>query len=310
MKTNPIKHLTIFATQWLVFPFFIIATILAMYLVQFTTISPIVMQMSMFMTAIFVVALLERWLPLHDKSHARDKRDGRINLTSFAVLVAVVDPFLKVFTPFVLSVIIVIFGMPKGFNLIPTDWSFISQLLVAILIAELGEYWMHRLGHVSWLWRFHSSHHSSSRMNWLTGFRVHPFNMIYHHFSGIFILMLTGTNELIILTYITLQSVSNVFQHTNVQFRYGVLNYIFSTNELHRWHHSAIKGEANSNYGVVLIVWDLIFGSYYNRAHQIPDNFGLFSGKNYPVNSYWRQLVAPIFWNKWKIAVVEDVDNK
>ncbi|MBE9563857.1 MAG: sterol desaturase family protein, partial [Proteobacteria bacterium] len=225
IKENKFKRIPSLAAQYLAFPVLMSASIYAMYFAQFIPMSPLVMQMSVFMVSIILVAMLERWLPLHDKSYARDKRDGQVSFTSFAVLMGALDPLLKIITPLSVSAIIVMTGLPAGFEVIPTTWNFGSQLLVAVLIAEFGEYWMHRLGHVSWLWRFHSSHHSSSRMNWLTGFRVHPLNMIYHHFSGIFVLMLIGTNELIILTYITIQSVSNVFQHANVRFRYGLLNY-------------------------------------------------------------------------------------
>ena len=301
MKNDATKHILIFTVQWLTFPFFIAVTIFAMYSVQLHGLSPVVVQMGMFISAIIVISFLEFFLPLHDKSHARDKQDGRTSFTSFVILVTVIDPFLKVFTPLVLSTVIITFSIPQGFNLVPDNWSFGSQFLAALLIAELGEYWMHRLGHITWLWRFHAAHHSSSRLNWLTGFRVHPLNMIYHHFSGIFVLMLIGTNELVIVTYIAVQTVSNIFQHSNVKFRYGWLNYVFSTNELHRWHHSVMKHEANSNYGVVLIIWDLVFASYYHKADQRPAHYGLFGSKNYPVNNYWQQLVAPLFWRKWRI---------
>lgn len=302
------RKLIVFA-QWFTFPIFMSVTFLALYSVQFTDISPLAIQMGALTLTILMVAYLERLLPLHGKSHKRDKQDGRTNFISFVVLMSLIDPFIKITAPLLLSTLIVVFGIPEGFNLMPDHWSFGSQFLTALLIAEFGEYWMHRFGHVSSLWRFHAAHHSSSRMNWLTGFRVHPFNMIYHYLSGVFVLMLIGTSEIVILTYITLQSVSNVFQHTNVKFNYGPLNYIFSTNELHRWHHSAIQREANANYGVVLIIWDLLFGSYYNKTEHRPANYGLFTTKNYPVNNYWKQLIAPLFWKKWKLSTTEVTDN-
>ncbi len=298
-RLKHLKHLSVFLVQWLTFPVFILATVYAMYSLQFYEFSPIAMQMTMLVTAMATVELVERWLPHNRKSRRHNSSDGRLNLTSFVVLMAVVDPALKVLSPLVLSILVVVFGLPQGFTLFPSEWHFVAQLVLAVLIAELGQYWMHRLGHVSWLWRFHVSHHSSSRMNWLTGFRVHPFNMVYHHFAGVFILMLIGINEPVLLAYLTLSSVVNIFQHANAQFKHGLLNYVFSTNELHRWHHSTQAGEANTNYGAVTIVWDLVFDTYYNKRHQAPANLGLFFGKNYPVNSYWRQLIAPLFWKKW-----------
>lgn len=296
MSNFRLNNLAVFLVQWLTFPLFILATVYAMYSVQFYDLSPVVMQTTIFVSTIATVELVERWLPHKGKTRRNKHSDGRLNFTSFVVLMAVVDPVLKVLSPLILSILVVLFGLPQGFTLFPDDWHFIFQLVLAALVAELGQYWMHRLGHVTWLWRFHALHHSSSRMNWLTGFRVHPFNMMYHHFAGIFILMLIGINETVLFTYLALSGVINIFQHANVRFKHGVLNYVFSTNELHRWHHSTQPREANANYGSLLILWDLVFGSYYNKRHQSPVNLGLFSGTNYPVNSYWRQLIAPLFW--------------
>ena len=302
MSNFRLKDLAVFFVQWLMFPVFILATVYAMYSVQFYELSPVTMQMTMLVAAISTVELVERWLPHDRKRHGGARSDRRLNLTSFVVLMTVVDPVLKVLSPLVLSILVVVFGWPQGFTLFPGDWHFVPQLVLAALVAELGQYWMHRLGHVTWLWRFHASHHSSSRMNWLTGFRAHPLNIAYHHFAGVFILMLIGINEAVLFTYLALSGVLNIFQHANVRFKHGVLNYVFSTNELHRWHHSTQPREANANYGSLLIVWDLVFGSYYNKRYQSPANLGLFSGTNYPVSSYWRQLIAPLFWKKWGIG--------
>ncbi len=297
--TDPVR----FVAERLTFPVFIAATVGLMFAVLQTDISPIAAQMALFATAIVTVGALERWLPCDQKSLEKDQSDGLVNFTSFAVLMAVVDPVLKVIAPFTLSLFVSFAKLPEILTLVPASWPFVAKLALAAVVAELGQYWMHRLGHVSWLWRFHASHHSSARMNWLTGFRVHPLNMVYHHFAGIFVLMLIGVDQDVLLTYLTLSGVANTFQHANVTFRHGWLNYVFSTNDLHRWHHSTLRGEANRNYGAVLIVWDLVFGSYFNKRNERPKRFGLFSGTNYPANSYWRQLAVPFFWNKW------DVDN-
>jgi len=93
--------------------------------------------------------------------------------------------------------------------------------------------------------------------------------------------------------------VSNIFQHANIKLKYGILNYIFSTNELHRWHHSTELKEANNNYGAVLVVWDLVFGTFYQKAELAPSQLGLAEENAYPVNSYWKQLLVPFFWKRW-----------
>ena len=48
------------------------------------------------------------------------------------------------------------------------------QFLLAVLVADLAEYWIHRALHkVPWLWRFHAIHHSSKALDWIAGSRAH-----------------------------------------------------------------------------------------------------------------------------------------
>mgnify|MGYP002139496726 CR=1 FL=1 len=50
-------------------------------------------------------------------------------------------------------------------------------------------------------------------------------------------------------------------QHANASLRLGGWNLVFSTPDLHRWHHAADPRHARSNYGSTLIVWDLLLGT-------------------------------------------------
>src|SRR6185436_14968034 len=48
------------------------------------------------------------------------------------------------------------------------------QVFLAIFVADLCEYVIHRLFHtVPWLWRFHAIHHSSKALDWIAGSRSH-----------------------------------------------------------------------------------------------------------------------------------------
>ena len=50
----------------------------------------------------------------------------------------------------------------------------VVQVFLAILVADLCEYAIHRLFHtVPWLWRFHAIHHSSKALDWIAGSRSH-----------------------------------------------------------------------------------------------------------------------------------------
>jgi sterol desaturase/sphingolipid hydroxylase (fatty acid hydroxylase superfamily) len=53
-----------------------------------------------------------------------------------------------------------------------------------------------------------------------------------------------------------------MLQHVNLPLRHGWLNYVFSTNTLHRWHHSAERGEGDTNFGSTLVLWDQVFSMF------------------------------------------------
>lgn len=50
------------------------------------------------------------------------------------------------------------------------------------------------------------------------------------------------------------------------------LSYVIITPYLHRAHHSTLRSEHDSNYGIVLAIWDLIFKT---RKELVPEKIGL-----------------------------------
>ncbi len=56
-----------------------------------------------------------------------------------------------------------------------------------------------------------------------------------------------------------------MFNHANLRLPLGldrVLRLLVVTPDMHRVHHSVIRGETDSNYGFNLSVWDRLFGTY------------------------------------------------
>jgi sterol desaturase/sphingolipid hydroxylase (fatty acid hydroxylase superfamily) len=52
-----------------------------------------------------------------------------------------------------------------------------ARLPLGFLLFDATTYWAHRWSHeIPYLWRFHAIHHSSERMDWVGGIRVHPFD--------------------------------------------------------------------------------------------------------------------------------------
>lgn len=186
-----------------------------------------------------------------------------------------------------------------GFTLWPSNWPALAQLTLALLIIELPQYWLHRWQHeYDFLWRFHAVHHSAPRLYWLNAARFHPIDLGMLYVVGYLPLVLLGAPEETIILFGFFDAVFGMLQHCNVDFRLGPLNYVFSMAEPHRWHHSRVLSEANTNYGSNLIVYDLLFGSFFlPRDRQPPENIGIADMPDFP-QSYLAQLAAPFRWRR------------
>ena len=183
----------------------------------------------------------------------------------------------------------------------PHQFSIALQLLLIIVISDFLRYWLHRLSHTfEFLWRFHAVHHSVLKLYWFNTSRFHPFEKGIHFlFAGI-PFMLLGVSEEVIALHFVFYTCHGSFQHCNINLRYGWLNYVVSSSEHHRWHHSRNPEESNNNYGNTIIVWDIIFGSFYLPHNREVKELGLIN-KNYPLD-FPRQMFSPLFNNYDKVS--------
>jgi len=109
-------------------------------------------------------------------------------------------------------------------------------------------------------------------------------------------LLLLGVPPDVLLGAVALTQPVVMLQHLNVHTRSGWLNYLFSTNELHRWHHSAEPREANSNFGSALVLWDQVFGTFRHHPEAQPARIGLFGdGSGYPAKASYLQQLLSVF---------------
>ncbi len=73
----------------------------------------------------------------------------------------------------------------------------------------------------------------------------------------------------------------------------GPFDYIFSSPKNHRYHHSKNTQEGNTNYGGDVVVWDLLFGTFYlPKGKQPSDDIGIGDMPNYP-RSFVGLMLAP-----------------
>lgn len=166
-------------------------------------------------------------------------------------------------------------GIPTA-SLWPHAWPVWLQVVLMILVVDFLRYWLHRASH-EWdvLWRLHAVHHSVSQLYWLNTARFHVLEKALQMSADSLPFLLMGVQPAVLSLYYIAYATNGFFQHCNVELRYGPLNYIVSSAEAHRWHHSREPREANANYGSTTIVWDLVFGTWFLPAEREVQDLGL-----------------------------------
>lgn len=161
-------------------------------------------------------------------------------------------------------------------SLWPHDWPMAMQVALALLMAELGLYWAHRLAHEHVpLWRFHALHHSVTRLWVLNTGRFHLVDTLFKVALGQTPLYLLGAPLQVFLWVGAVTAFIGLLTHCNIEMRTGILDYVFNTPRLHRWHHSMDLREGNKNYGENLVVWDILFGTYFNPDRRPSTHIGI-----------------------------------
>ncbi len=239
---------------------------------------------------ILVAVIMERFIPFKSAWN-KNKGDLGGDITSTIVIFGILDSLLKGATPFLLLIVLADWTQ-DGFA-IPL-W---AEIIVVGLLIEFGAYISHRLHHkTTWLWSLHAMHHSPERLYTLNNFRFHPFNHIINHLMTIVPVVLLGFSGEAILGYTAFALPVLLTQHSNIDFKFGWMNYFLNTNEVHRWHHSTAETEGNCNLGRALVIWDQIFGTFHFPEDNLtPNKIGLFeSSRSYPAaHKLWQQLTYP-----------------
>lgn len=170
------------------------------------------------------------------------------------------------------------------------------QLPLAVVAGDLVAYWHHRLLHrVPWLWASHIVHHQSRHLELSSGLRNHPLVTIT---SALFWspLLLLGIEPTTMLAAVGLIGTWVILIHCRqaAWFRRlpGPISYIFNLPGHHRAHHQEQWPAGNCNYGLLLILWDRLFGSY---CPPVPATTA-FGVREAPATG----PVASLLWHEWR----------
>jgi alkylglycerol monooxygenase len=187
------------------------------------------------------------------------------------------------------------------------DWAWSTLALVrweaaswapwalALVLADFGHYWHHRLDHrVAACWAVHGVHHMPEEMNFTVAMRHAWFSDLYS-FPFYLPLPLLGVPTSHFFVATTVLSLAALLTHTE---RFDFPSFgVLVTPSSHVLHHARNAPYLDRNFGAMLCVWDRLFGTHVARDPARPPEWGTHRG--YATHDgalaqwvLWRDLLA------------------
>lgn len=166
-----------------------------------------------------------------------------------------------------------------------------------LFLCEDVLFWLeHFVDHrVRLFWAVHVTHHSSEEYNLTTGFRSSVLMPFYRYLYFI-PLALIGFKPIDIIFMYALTQTYGILVHTQALRKFPKwVEYIFVTPSHHRVHHASNIPYLDKNMGMVLIIWDRMFGTFINELPEEPPHYGLtkpLENPNHPLKVIFHEWQA------------------
>ena len=161
----------------------------------------------------------------------------------------------------------------RGFKMAPAN--FYVYWITLYLSEDFIYYTMHYLDHhVRVLWAGHITHHSSDQFNFSVGVRAAIFEPVEKFFFFIPLAVMGYRPIDILLIYIISQTYGTL-AHTRLIKKMGWLEYFMVTPSHHRVHHAKNIKYLDKNFGMTIILWDKLFGTFQLEDNDEPIEFGI-----------------------------------
>jgi sterol desaturase/sphingolipid hydroxylase (fatty acid hydroxylase superfamily) len=217
--------------------------------------------------AFIVLLIIEKKKPLL-KFDKKTYKESIVTNTSAFLINNVILTTLRASSLFLVAEQFSSFGLLSGLS------DGIVKSLLTFALFDLAIYAWHFASHrYEPLWRFHKIHHSDKSFNVSTGFRFHVFDLFLEIIYKCLFVIVIGVDAYLVLTIEIVELFFIFFHHANLEIpnEEKISQYII-TPSLHRTHHSTLRSEHDSNYGIVLAFWDKLFKT---RKELVPQTIGL-----------------------------------
>jgi sterol desaturase/sphingolipid hydroxylase (fatty acid hydroxylase superfamily) len=167
---------------------------------------------------------------------------------------------LRVLSAYIVVPLSVLCYQYRLFDLEPKSVVYWTLLFLGV---EFQYYWNHRLSHqIPWLWATHEVHHSVTEINVLTSLRVGATSVISGNFLFSLPLAWIGFSPISISIMFAFNLLYQSWLHTEFIGKLGMVDRLLNTPANHRVHHSRRSGDLDKNFGGILIIFDVMFGTY------------------------------------------------
>lgn len=165
------------------------------------------------------------------------------------------------------------------------------QFLVLFFVQDFLKWCVHSMLHrVPFLWEFHKVHHSIRTLDWIGNMRYHWIEVVIYNSMLYIPLTFLGFQSSLFFYVGIIEIVIGHFNHSNIDINLKWLGYFLNSPRFHIWHHADEPEAVNKNFGIVLSVWDWLFGTAYMPAHRVPRDLGFEGIDKYPSHFLSQQL--------------------
>jgi sterol desaturase/sphingolipid hydroxylase (fatty acid hydroxylase superfamily) len=164
------------------------------------------------------------------------------------------------------------------------EWPFWAQFVAFFLLSDFLQWSVHNLLHrVPFLWTFHKVHHAIHTMDFIGNFRFHWVEILVYKTAQWLPLALLGASPRVVFWVAVFSTFWGDLNHANLNVGLGPLGYVFNNPRMHLWHHDASdEGGVAKNFGIVLSLWDFLFGTAYWPRERSPERLGYAGDETMP----------------------------
>ena len=261
---------------------------------------------------ILTFALLE-WRSGRHKDFGVTPDDTKLEAFMFIALVALLQPGI-----FFITGKLSTWLMPEQRNAwaqFPV-WAMVGILLVA---DDMTQYWWHRLSHTPLLWPLHRAHHTAHYMSIRITYRNNFFYyammpglwisgvLIYLGFANVYLVYVVVKLTVIMGAHSAVRWDEPFYKYKWLHPLTWVLERTFSTPATHWAHHALTNedgiGHYRGNFGNLLFLWDLIFGSA-KITRKYPARVGLQDDLIYGKERWFTEMFYPVIQSKREHSVL------